>query len=148
MLNGEWHKHTVTPTDAPTPCQDACSATIGNTIYSFGGYSSGEYSDELFKLDLVEMSWKKVGEKGMNPESRWGARMCQVNEKLLLMGGYGPFTNKKHPHAQYKEKRYEKGVGRNNEFFEFEPHTDCWSALSITASKPSPRQDHTLTTVG
>ena len=40
MLTGEWYQHTVippvTPLDTPTPCQQACSAAIGNTIYSYG----------------------------------------------------------------------------------------------------------------
>ena len=40
MMTGEWHQHTVTPPDTPTPCERGCSAAIGNTIYSYGGVSS------------------------------------------------------------------------------------------------------------
>jgi hypothetical protein len=63
------------------------------------------------------MSWKKVGEKGIKPERRCGAGMCQMNERLLLMGGFGPFTNKNHPQAQYKESGNNRGFAWNNEFF-------------------------------
>jgi N-acetylneuraminic acid mutarotase len=150
MLSGEWREHTATPPDTPTPCHGACSAAIRNTIYSFGGWtSSKKHSDEFYKLDLDEMRWRKVEGGEIKPEGREGAGMCRVNgnSKLLLMGGYGRLPHTKHPQAQYKDNEHENGFGWNNELFEFDPCTDCWSALSVTGSKPSPRADHTLTTL-
>ena len=127
MLTGEWHQHTVTPPDTPTPCEHACSAAIGNTIYSYGGWISFEpfrTCDELYKLNLEEMRWRRVEARGTKPEGRSGAGMCRLNGKLLLMGGYGPFPSQmaKHPQAQYKEDGSE-GCGWNNELFEFDPQT-------------------------
>ena len=126
MLTGEWHQHTVTPPDTPTPCQKACSAAIGNTIYSYGGvisYSPFRTCDELFKLNLEEMRWKRVEARGTTPEGRYGAGMCRLNGKLLLMGGFGPLPSQmaKHPQAQYKKLGF--GCGWNNELFEFNPET-------------------------
>ena len=128
MLTGEWHQHTVTPPDTPTPCQQACSAVIGNIIYSYGGvirFIPFRTCDELYKLNLEEMRWRRVEARGTTPEGRSGAGMCRLNGKLLLMGGYGPLPSQmaKHPQAQYKKNKDIEGCGWNNELFEFNPGT-------------------------
>ena len=128
MLTGEWHQHTVAPPDTPPPCQRACSAAIGNTIYSYGGLISQlpvQICDELYKLNLDEMRWRRVEARGMKPQGRCEAGMCCVSGKLLLMGGYGPLPSQtaKHPQAQYKRSILGEGRGCNNELFEFDPQT-------------------------
>ena len=62
--------------------------------------------------------------RGTTPEGRYGAGMCRLNGKLLLMGGFGPLPSQmaKHPQAQYK-KLGSEGCGWNNELFEFNPET-------------------------
>lgn len=85
--------------------------------------------------------------RGLKPEGRYGAGMCCVKRKLLLMGGYGPFQSQvKHQQAQYKKKGNPE-EGWNNELFEFEPETGCWTPVCVTGVKPSPRAGHTLTAV-
>jgi hypothetical protein len=147
MLSRQWHEHPVTPPDTSTPCYGACSAAIGNTIYSFGGQTNEKCSDEFYNLDINEMRWRKTEVEGIKPDGRRGAGMCQINGKLLLMGGFGPITSRNHPQAQYKESEKCKDLGWNNELFEFDPQTKYWCAVSVTGSKPSPRQNHTLTAV-
>ena len=127
MLTGEWHEHTVTPPDTPTPCVQACSAAIGNTIYSYGGLICRPpilTCDELYKLNLDEMRWRRVDARGTKPQGRCGAGMCRVSGKLLLMGGHGPLPSQtaKHPQAEYKRVGL-GGRGWNNELFEFDPQT-------------------------
>ena len=133
MLTGEWHQHSISPQDAPPPCDGACSAAIGSTIYSYGGeinFFPYTTSDELYKLNLEDMRWRRVETRGKKPEGRDSAGMCSVNGKLLLMGGYGPFSlssQRKHPQAEYKESD-RVGHGYNNELFEFDPQTgECLS---------------------
>ena len=128
MLTGEWHQHSVTPPDTLTPCEQACSAAIDSTIYSYGGHislSPFRTCDELYKLNLEEMRWRRVEAKGPKPEGRSGAGMCCLNGKLLLMGGYSPLPSQmaKHPQAQYKKGGFYEGCGWNNELFEFNPET-------------------------
>ena len=127
MLTGEWHQHAVTPPDEVPPRQHACSATIGNTIYSYGGlisYRPFRTCEELYKLTLEKMRWRRLETKGVKPEGRHRAGMCSVNGKLLLMGGYGPLPSQmKHPQAQYKNDRYNEDRAFNNELFEFDPQT-------------------------
>ena len=127
MLTGEWYQHTVTPPDTLLPCREACSAAIGNTIYSYGGeisLSPWRTCNELYKLNLEEMRWRRVQAKGMKPEGRNAAGMCRLNGKLLLMGGYGPLPSQtKHPQAQYKKGSVGESCGWNNELFDFDPQT-------------------------
>jgi hypothetical protein len=153
MLTGKLHRHSVTPPDIPTPCQQACSAVVGNTIYSYGGrfrVFPSMACNELHKLDLDDMRWRKVEVRGMKPKGRYSAGMCQLKGNLMLMGGYGPVSSRKrHPQAQY-------GVGynlggesykANNELFEFHPTTGHWSPVITDSATPLPRQGHTLTAV-
>ena len=126
VLTGEWRNPSIAPPDTPPPCERACSAVIGNAIYSYGGRISFQpfrTSDVLYKLDLEEMRWRGVTTRGTKPEGRHGAGMCSVNGKLLLMGGYGPLQSQmKHPQAQYK-KSGNGEEGWNNELFEFDSQT-------------------------
>ena len=125
LLNAEWRQHLVAPPELPAPCSGACSAAIGRTIFSYGGEISllpFRTSNELYKLTIEDMRWKRVETRGSLPEGRHRAGMCSVNGKLLLMGGYGPLpSERRHPQAEYREGT--TGEGWNNELFEFDPQT-------------------------
>jgi hypothetical protein len=128
MLTGVWSEHSITPPVEPPPCDEACCGIIGNTIYSFGGeisFSPYKASNELYKLNLEERQWRRVDTKGTRPEGRVGAAMCNMNGKLLLMGGHGPLPSvRRHPVADYKEdNNLSEYCGWNNELFEFDPET-------------------------
>jgi hypothetical protein len=150
MLTGVWSEHSITPPVEPPPCDEACCGIIGNTIYSFGGeisFSPYKASNELYKLNLEERQWRRVDTKGTRPEGRVGAAMCNMNGKLLLMGGHGPLPSvRRHPVADYKEdNNLSEYCGWNNELFEFDPETDSWNTVCVEGSKPCPRDGHTLT---
>lgn len=150
VLSGKWCQYPVTSTELLLPCKRACNAAIDNIVYAFGGvisFSPLKTCNDLYKLDLNELVWEKVECRGLKPIGRYGAGMCPVNGKLLLMGGYSKFPQTKHPQAHYKEHRTNKGTGLNNELFEFDPLTGEWSALCVTGSHPPARQSHTLTAV-
>jgi hypothetical protein len=140
MLTGEWNEHNVTPPDTPPPSERSCSATIEDTIYSYGGRISAPMTmcDELYKLSLDEMRWRKVQGKGTKPLRLYAAGMCTVNDKLLLMGGYGPSSSKALP-------MFPIDYTWKNDLFEFYPETEQWSPLHVLGPKPCPRCDHTLT---
>ena len=127
MISGVWHAHIADDKVKPTPCYGACSAVVGNTIYSYGGVtseSSYRTLDELYKLNIEEMRWRRVEIEGTKPAERWGAAMCCVNGKLIMMGGYGPMTSdKRRSQAEYKEDRSMRGYGCNNELWSFDGET-------------------------
>ena len=127
MISGVWDAHTADAKDTPTPCQEACSAVVGNTIYSYGGLISvSPYRtlDELYKLNIEEMKWRRVEIEGTKPAGRSTAAMCCVNGKLIMMGGHGPMTSdRRHSQAEYKEDRSMRGYGWNNELWSFDGET-------------------------
>jgi N-acetylneuraminic acid mutarotase len=152
ILTGDWNRCALSPQDHPPLCSGASSTSIGNTIYSHGGVISKSpftICDKFYKLNLEEKRWRKVESTGIQPEGRCGAKMCRVYDKLLLMGGYGSLPLKRyHPQAQYMEGGIGGvGYGWNNELLEFDPETACWSPVSVSSSKPSPRHGHTLTNI-
>ena len=56
LLTGEWCQQTVTSSGTVPPCNEACTAAIGNTMYSYGGkVNEGIVSDELYKLNPKDM---------------------------------------------------------------------------------------------
>jgi hypothetical protein len=134
MLTGERNQHTVTPSESESPDLSslwACSASIGNTLYTYGGlikWYPVTYSDELHKLNLDEMRWRRIDVKGIKPEKRMAAAMCKVKERLLLMGGYGPWPsqtnpNPNHSQAQYKKNKDDTVNCYNNELYQYDPST-------------------------
>ena len=141
MLTGQWREYSVNSPVIPPPCDRASSAIIGNTIYSFGGEiirSPYKTSDELYKMNLDEMKWKKVETTGTKPEGRRGAGMCSVNKKLVMMGGYGPLpSEKKHLQAEYKAGGIDESCRWNNELFEFDPQTGKSQWLVVLLGKKS-----------
>ena len=118
MISGVWHAHTAHAKVKPTPCAGACNAVVGNTIYSYGGMNSvSPYRmvDELYKLNIEAMRWRRVEIEGTKPTVRCGAAMCCVNRKLIMMGGYGPMTSyRRHSQAEYKENTSTSSNGCNN----------------------------------
>ena len=127
MISGVWDAHTADAKDTPTRCISACSAVVGNTIYSYGGLisvSPVRTLDELYKLNIEEMRWRRVEIEGTKPAGRWGAAMCCVNGKLIMMGGYGPMkSDRRHSQAEYKENPSRSGYGWNNELWSFDGET-------------------------
>ena len=125
MISGVWHAHTANAKDKPTGCRAACSAVVGNTIYSYGGMiSESPYRtlDELYKLNIEEMRWRRVEIEGTKPAGRSAAAMCCVNGKLMMMGGYGPMTSDRR-HSQAEDKESRSMSGWNNELWLFDPET-------------------------
>ena len=127
MISGVWDAHTADAKDKPTRCESACSAVVGNTIYSYGGVisvSPFRTLDELYKLNIEEMRWRRVEIEGTKPAGRCGAAMCCVNGKLIMMGGHGPMTSdRRHSQAEYKENPSRSGYGWNNELWSFDGET-------------------------
>ena len=127
MISGVWDAYTAYTADAndtPTPCRSACSAVVGNTIYSYGGLTSiapRRTLDELYKLNIKEMRWRRVEIEGTKPAGRWGAAMCCVNGKLIMMGGHGPLMpDRRHLQAEYQR---DNDYCWNNELWSFDPET-------------------------
>ncbi|HSH21614.1 MAG TPA: kelch repeat-containing protein [Candidatus Caenarcaniphilales bacterium] len=90
---------TYQPTDAswtagaepePAPRQLYALATVGANAYVFGGGSAeGRMLDDLWQLDLEQISWTKFDLAGPSPVGRAGATLVSdpARSRLLLFGG-------------------------------------------------------------
>lgn len=89
-------KKTWTKYDSPTrppPRSSHAVALHKNMMYMFGGeFSNPSLSQyrhyrDLWRLDLEDMSWERIDIRG-GPTARSGSRMCVLNNKLVVFGGF------------------------------------------------------------
>lgn len=77
----------------PPPRSSHAAAVHRNMMYVFGGeFSNPSLSQyrhyrDLWRLDLTDMSWERIDIRG-GPIARSGHRMCVVDNKLLVFGGF------------------------------------------------------------
>jgi hypothetical protein len=57
-------------------------------LWSFGGYTSSEFSGELFKLDVETKQWTTITTSGVSPSARSGHTMGSTDGFLWVFGGY------------------------------------------------------------
>lgn len=86
VQTGMWASSTTTGTP-PTAVVDCAYTAIGNTIYTYGGWTgSGECSDALHELDLTIMSWRQLN-PSKGPIKKKGCRMVPYNQHMLVVYG-------------------------------------------------------------
>lgn len=77
----------------PPPRSSHAVAVHRNMMYIFGGeFSNPSLSQyrhyrDLWRLDLSDMSWERIDIRG-GPTARSGHRMCVVDNKLVVFGGF------------------------------------------------------------
>lgn len=77
----------------PPPRSSHAAALHKNWMYIFGGeFSNPSLSQyrhyrDLWRLDIEDMSWERIDIRG-GPTARSGHRMCVVDSKLLVFGGF------------------------------------------------------------
>ncbi|HVP35810.1 MAG TPA: kelch repeat-containing protein [Terriglobales bacterium] len=117
------------------PLPGGPSARKGNTvIYDsehnqavfFGGQGTDSYPNDLWKLNLSDLSWSLVPTSGDIPLSRQGhtAIYDPVNKRMLIFAG----TN---PNYVF------------NDLYSLDLNTNIWTQLSPGGILPSPRWNHT-----
>jgi len=76
--------------DVPDTRTTHCSAVYGNKLFIFGGYS--EYREckinTMAFLNFDTMRWESFEPKGVYFEGRYGASVCQFEDKLYIFGGF------------------------------------------------------------
>lgn len=77
----------------PPPRSSHAAALHRNMMYIFGGeFSNPSLSQyrhyrDLWRLDLTDMTWERIDIRG-GPTARSGHRMCVVENKLVVFGGF------------------------------------------------------------
>jgi len=101
--------------DLSTPRGDHCMATIGNTIYAIGGWTTG-YVDlasvEALDLSQSQPTWQPVADM---PAPR-GDLLCRcAGNKVYVAGGYHD------PEGEWRPSSFQKTL------FEYDPASNSWA---------------------
>lgn len=96
---------------------------MGNTLYVFGGFESGESNGNVYTLDLDSCQWSidKAGEEKPEARDDHAFTVADDNLKLFVWGGYV------------------KG-SRSNDFWAFDVEGKKWELLDAgSTTSPPPR---------
>lgn len=117
------------------------SVAIGDFIYSFGGYCSGEDYTTTKTMDVHMLNTNNL---------RWSLIYPRRNDKDVYPNV--PFQRYGHSAVAYKHFVYIWG-GRNDEtvcgvLFCFDTHTLRWSKPEVSGPRPGARDGHTASVIG
>ena len=79
----------------------------GQCLYLYGGYDGRSYRDDLYELDIMNLTWRKVCDGGARgPGKKFGCRMIFYQDQLLIVGGaYGKAPSSRQAGASYEGGR-------------------------------------------
>ena len=141
-LSLRWEMLSIDRTDSvPSKRQAVSSASIGDTLYVFGGGAmEGPYDNRLFSLQLSDSlehlyCWNELQTTGQQPAARGVAAMTACTGTLFLFGGY---DGREHLHDFHSCELEDDG-------------TVQWQALpslDTVSSAPSARRGATICAYG
>jgi len=114
------------------PCARAnhTSVMVGNKMWVFGGRDHNHVYDDLFCFDRDEMKWRKIITKpGKTPKARAGHSMVEIENKLVVFGGYG----------QDHEPRNDVAV--------FDLKVQSWKTFRFKGTPARPRTGHSAAVI-
>ena len=132
LLQGEW----VRVEGPPTPLLSAASARVGQTIWAFGGSSSGagEELDDTVAWTVRGGPWRQTASDGTDdfPSARRESAMVRLDrDRVLLIGGN-------------TDDDGDPGV-TNAELWGLDVGDGSWTALTASSDGPSGLQRHAAT---
>ena len=129
ILNSTWHSHETTG-DVPDFGNGSTMVAYGGYLFLFGGWNEGEFSSEVYRLDVASFRWEHlhVGERGkgvvVKPSPRYRTEAVVFESTMCVFGGVGPDPGAEiQPGAKYVELRqfnHSYGFGWNNEIYFFD----------------------------
>lgn len=85
----EWRQAHTHGTEIPILGKGSSSAVHGKHLYIFGGLDDEDYRNDLYQLDLDDLTWTKMPSKGVPPCPRSYGGMVVHGECLVAIGGIG-----------------------------------------------------------
>eukprot|EP01080_Neovahlkampfia_damariscottae_P009525 gene9525-1731_t len=83
FTTAHWKK--IICTDGPTKRTTRSGVLLRNSFVFFGGYD-GDYCEDLWEFDLLQLKWKKMNCKNM-PSARCAHVLCYDQRNLFIHGG-------------------------------------------------------------
>ena len=115
-----WRQLNTAGTPHPGLYSAAC-VSDGENVFIYGGYSGKRYEGVLSRLNLKTLTWSQLSpETAGGPMRKSDCGLIIVQDKLVLIGGYGYPTGPIQPQATFvRDTRYTDGRGWSNEIHEF-----------------------------
>ena len=113
-------------TTGKTPAPDVyltASASLGDDLFTFGGWDGNRRNDSLHRLHRLEggLEWIELSSRNKSPESpmaKEGAGMVAFGDNLAVYGGYGRPPGPTQPGSSFVRdtREHRNGEGWTNEF--------------------------------
>ena len=115
-----WRQLNTAGTPHPGLLSAAC-VSDGENIFTYGGSSGKRFEGVLSRLNLETLTWSQLSpETAGGPMRKDGCGLIIVQDKLVLIGGYGIPTGPIQPQATFvRNTKFTDGRGWSNEIHEF-----------------------------
>jgi len=117
-----WEQQTTSGVP-PSGLADGACLSLGDQLYSFGGWDGASFYNTLHMLDPTSLEWKqlRVLNQADGPMKKFVCGMVPYGQdQLSLFGGYGIPTSLAHPGATFtNDTSFTDGRGWSNELHIF-----------------------------
>uniref|UniRef100_A0A8R1HQR6 Kelch domain-containing protein 3 n=1 Tax=Caenorhabditis japonica TaxID=281687 RepID=A0A8R1HQR6_CAEJA len=126
---------------------------VGSRIYSFGGYCSGEVTEDkdpldVHVLDTENFRWLRIYPNYVLEKQFYTQTDFDQNDEVEKMDGAVPYQRYGHTAVEYDGKAYIWG-GRNDDYgacnlmHEYDPKQNVWRKVNVDGFVPPSRDGHT-----
>ena len=115
-----WRQLNTAGTPHPGLSYAAC-VSDGENVFMYGGYSGKRLEGVLSRLNLETLTWSQLSpETAGGPMRKTGCGLIIVQDKLVLLGGYGIPAGPIQPQATFvRDPKFTGWKGWSNEIHEF-----------------------------
>ncbi len=129
ISTSSWKRYKTT-NDVPDFGYGSTMVAYRDHLYLFGGWNEGNFSAEVFQLDINSFEWKLLtvsdDEVGVvKPSPRYRTQAVVYDSKMWIFGGVGAAIDDNHIQKDakfilYRSFSHDYGFGWNNEMFFFD----------------------------
>ena len=133
IIERRWRRRKTTGKDGdeaniPNFGSGSVMLSMGGLVYLFGGWNDQQFSNNVFRLDPVQMVWEKLEPRsGHPPVCKCHCGMVQHDGKLIVFGGIGATGQAgRGGRAKYitcHDSKITYDYCWNNELHSFDPNT-------------------------
>ena len=115
-----WRQFNTAGTPHPGLLDAAC-VSDGENVFMYGGSSVKRPQGVLSRLNLETLTWSQLSpETAGGPMRKGGCGLIIVQDKLVIIGGYGYPTGPIQPQATFiRNTKFPDAKGNSNEIHEF-----------------------------
>lgn len=83
----ERYEYPLTTGSPPSPREDFGMALVGSKIIIYGGFNESGALNDLYRIDMLNLTWNKVQTGGSTPSPKRGVESTRVGNRIYITGG-------------------------------------------------------------